>query len=176
MQARSQLLAAYPWSNATPSAETLNAADEARYDEAGGMLVFTRPDKPWGAIVGALPQPTSGAPGALFWGPVEEDERAGYSQQSFSSAGELRWDLDLASDAEQTIWIAIAGSNRSVNHATETLGTALTQANDLLRAKVAAREALLARARLTLPEPELLAAYSWGKLNMADLRRTVRDL
>src|SRR4051812_21296319 len=129
MQARSQLLAAYPWSNATPSAETLNAADEARYDEAGGMLVFTRPDKPWGAIVGALPQPTSGAPGALFWGPVEEDERAGYSQQRFSSAGELRWDLDLAGDAEQTIWIAIAGSHTAVDEASKHIESALKRAN-----------------------------------------------
>lgn len=176
MQARSQLLAAYPWSNTTPSAETLNAADEARYNAARGMLVFTRPDKPWGVCVGALPQPTSGAPGALFWGSVEDDERASYSQQRFSSSGELRWDLVLAGDAEQTIWIAIAGSHTAVDEASEHMRAALKQANDLLSAKITERETLLAGARLMLPEPDLVVAYEWGKLNMADLRRTVSDL
>jgi glycogen debranching enzyme len=176
MQARSQLVASYPWTSTEPAAETLNAHDEASYQPDGRMLVFTRPDKPWRAIVAATPQPNRGAAGDQYWGPVAEEQRAGYSQRSFSSGGELRWDLELSDGAEQTIWIAIAGSNSATSDASEAITAALRRPAELLGDKIAEREALLARARLSLPEPELIAAFEWGKLNMGDLRRTVAAL
>jgi glycogen debranching enzyme len=176
MQARSQLMAAYPRTTTTPTAEALNAHDEARYDPHAGTLVVARPDKPWCAIIGASLPASSGAAGDQYWGPLAEAERVDYSQRSFSTGGELCWELDLTADSEQTIWIAIAGSTRSEAEAATTLSVALTQANKLLRATIIERETLLARARMTLPEPELLAAVEWGKLNMADLRRSVPAL
>ncbi|HEU5100762.1 MAG TPA: hypothetical protein VFU22_17155, partial [Roseiflexaceae bacterium] len=176
MQARSQLLACYPWSNTQPTAETLNAHDEAGYDPRRQALIFTRPDKRWQALIGATPQPSGGAAGDHYWGPLSQEQRASYSQWHFSAGGELRWELNLDDGSEQTIWIAIAGSDISAAEADAVLATALDQANDLLGAKIADREALLARARLTLPEPELVAAYEWGKLNMADHRMAVPAL
>jgi glycogen debranching enzyme len=176
MHARSQLMASYPWSATTPSAETLNAHDEAIYDADSRTLNFSRPDKPWSAIIGSTPEPSGGAAGDRFWGPVAEEDRAGYSQRSFSTGGELQWEIELADGAEQTIWIAIAGSISSADAAAESLTTALDQASNLLRGKIAERAQLLAGARVSLPEPELAAAYEWGKLNMADLRRTVPEL
>jgi glycogen debranching enzyme len=176
MQIRSQLLSAYPWTTSEPAAEALNAHDKATYDGQTGLLVFTRPDKPWCAIIGASPQPNSGAEGDRYWGLLEEADRAGYSQRSFSTGGELRWELELTPNAEQTIWIGIAGSTHSESEAAAALSVALKQASELLREKIAERETLLAHARLTLPEPELTAAVEWGKLNMADLRRTVSTL
>jgi glycogen debranching enzyme len=176
MQARSQLIACYPWSTTEPSAETLNAHDQASYHADSRALRFMRPDKPWCAIIGSTPQPSGGAAGDHYWGSLAEEDRDGYSQRSFSTGGELHWDLNLAGNSEQTIWIAVSGSNTSADEAAETLATALDQANELLRGKIAEREQLLSGARVTLPEPELAAAYEWGKLNMADLRRTVPEL
>jgi hypothetical protein len=176
MQARSQLLASYPWSSSEPSAETLNTHDQASYQADKRALKFTRPDKPWCAIIGSTPQPSGGGSGDHYWGSLAEEDRDGYSQHGFSTGGELRWDLNLAGDSEQTIWIAVCGSTTSADEAADTLATALDQANELLRGKIAEREQLLAGARISLPEPELVAAYEWGKLNMADLRRTVPEL
>jgi glycogen debranching enzyme len=176
MQARSQLMATYPRTTTTPTAEAFNAHDEARYDPQAGTLIVTRPDKPWCAIIGASLPASGGAAGDQYWGPLAEAERADYSQGSFSTGGELRWEFALAADSEQTIWIAIAGSTLSEADAATSLSAALTQAGQLLRTKIAERETLLARARMTLPEPELLAAIEWGKLNMADLRRGVPAL
>ena len=74
-----------------------------------------------------------------------------------------------------TQWIAIAGSDRSRNEANAALREALADPAGLLRRKVAERAKLLARTRVSLPDGTLEAAFDWGKLNLADLRRTVYD-
>jgi glycogen debranching enzyme len=173
MQVRSQLLAAYPWSATTPTAEEHNACDQAAYQADTGTLVFRRPDVDWCALVAASVPPTRGVVGGQSWGTLSEATRAGYSQQQFSSGGELGWQLALAAGESRTLWIGVAGSHVSYSEAAAALHAALDQPHERLRAQSAERCALLTRSRLTLPEPQLAAAFEWGILNMADLRRTV---
>jgi glycogen debranching enzyme len=52
---------------------------------------------------------------------------------------------------------------------------ALNNPDNLLAQKVGGRQNLLARTKVSLPDPALQDAFDWGKLNMADLTRTVTN-
>lgn len=173
LQARSQLMAVYPWTNTTPSAEDRNALDHAAYQDDQGRLAFTRPDVAWCALIGTSLQPARGTASNQIWGPVATNARSGYSQQHFGSGGELGWDLELEADETRTIWVAVAGSHVGKDEAISALEQALAQPEELMRAQIAERTELFVRSQLSLPEPQLVAAFEWGKMNMADLRRTV---
>jgi hypothetical protein len=175
LAARSQLMGAYPWNDTTPSADDFNRKDTAAYDPATGTLTFRTPERRWCALVGASMQPSYGTADDDIWGPVSDAQRDGYSQAKWSAGAMLRWDLDLAAGAEQTLWLVVAGSHTAQQEAEETLRLVLAKPASLLRAKIGERTALLAQTQLCLPDPQLTAALEWAKLNMADLRSTVTD-
>src|SRR5215212_4217758 len=110
LAARSQLMGAYPWNDTSPSADELNRKDTASYDPAAGTLTFRSHERPWCAIVGASVPPSYGVADNAIWGPVSESQRDGYSQAHWSTGAKLRWNLDIAAGAEQTLWVAVAGS------------------------------------------------------------------
>jgi glycogen debranching enzyme len=178
MNAHSELMGAYPWGWTTPNAKEVNGKDTGTCPPASGTLVFQEPDKPWYAMVAAQPglRPGACAVGDGYWGPVPPEERADYSEYGNGTGGQLRWDINLNAGAETTVWMAVAGSHSSRAEADAALQAALTDPAEQLAAKVAQRQQLLAQTQVDLPDEELQAAFDWGKLNMADLRRTATDL
>jgi hypothetical protein len=178
MNAHSELMGAYPWGWTTPNAKEVNGKDTGSCAPTGGTLAFQEPDKPWYAVLAAQAglQPGACAVGDQFWGPVPTEERPDYSEFGNGTGGQLRWNVNLLAGAETTLWFAVAGSHQSRAEADAALDAALSDPDGHLAAKVAQRQELLAQTQVDLPDEELQAAFDWGKLNMADLRRTATDL
>ena len=66
VDARSELMSAYPWGETTPSQLTVNGQDQAAY--ADGALNFSEPGKPWRTAVASRPPPAAGSGGpAVPW-------------------------------------------------------------------------------------------------------------
>jgi len=175
MDARSELMASYPWGSTTPSAKETNGADVGSFDRRSGRLGFREPGKPWFALIGASRRPSGGAASASFWGPVPAPERPDYLEYGNGTGGALSWREKVPAHGARTLWIAVAGSDRSRADAEATLRGALADPAALLSRKVGQRLRLLGDTRVSLPDPALEAAFEWGKLNMADLRITVED-
>jgi glycogen debranching enzyme len=175
MDARSEIMAAYPWGWTTPNAKEFNGADEGSYDRSTGTLTFKESGKPWYAAVRASVVPDQGVVNSASWGPVTEDERAGYLENGNGTGGSLRWNLSVRGGQETTLWVAVAGSNSSQSEAQSTVQGALNNPASLLAQKVNIRQALLAQTKVSLPDAALQDAFDWGKLNMADLTRTVTN-
>jgi glycogen debranching enzyme len=175
MDTRSEVMAAYPWGWTTPNAKESNGPDEGSYDGSTGTLTFEEPGKNWYAAIRASVAPNFGMVNPNFWGPITRAERADYLENGNGTGGRLRWDLSLGSGQETTLWIAIAGSHTRKEDATGALSTALNYPPDsLLTEKVADRLILMKQTQVSLPDdPVLQDAFDWGKLNMADLTRTV---
>src|SRR5215218_8847807 len=70
MDARSEIMASYPWTWTKPSAKCFNQKDVASFDSNSQTLTFQESGKPWYATVGASARPASGSTGDQFWGPV----------------------------------------------------------------------------------------------------------
>ena len=176
MDTRSEIMAAYPWGWTTPSAKESNGPDEGSYDGSTGTLTFEEPGKNWHAAIRASVTPNFGMVNPNFWGPISRAERADYLENGNGTGGRLRWDLSLGGGQETTLWIAVAGSHTSEAEASDALSTALNNPDNLLTQKVADRLTLLNQTKVSLPDdPVLQEAFDWGKLNMADLTRTVTD-
>jgi hypothetical protein len=175
MDARSEVMAAYPWGWTTPSAKEFNGHDEGSYDRSTGTLTFKEPGKPWYAAVRSSVAPEQGAINSDSWGPVSGNERADYLENGNGTGGRLRWSMNVGAGQETTLWVAVAGSHTSQKEATGALTTALRNPTNLLTQKVNARQTLLAKTNVSLPDSTLEDAFDWGKLNMADLTRTVTD-
>jgi glycogen debranching enzyme len=178
MDARSEIMAAYPWGWTTPNAKEFNGPDEGSYNRTTGTLTFKEADKPWYAAVRASVAPDQGVVNSASWGPVTEEERAGYLENGNGTGGSLRWNLSVGGGQERTLWVAVAGSHTSQSEATSALSSALNDPDSLLSQKVNSRQALLNKTQVDLPDEEqqLQDAFDWGKLNMADLTRTVKDM
>jgi glycogen debranching enzyme len=178
MDARSEVMAAYPWGWTTPNAKEFNGRDEGSYNRSTRTLTFKESGKPWYAAIRASVAPDQGVVNSASWGPVTEAERPDYLEYGNGTGGSLRWkDLSVGGGQERTLWIAVAGSHTSKNDATGDLNRALTNPDGLLSRKVSSRLALLNQSKVSLPDdPVLQSAFDWGKLNMADLKRTVEDM
>ena len=178
MDARSEIMAAYPWGWTTPNAKEFNRPDEGSYNRSTGTLTFKEAKKPWYAALRASVVPNQGIVNSASWGPVTEDERAGYLENGNGTGGSLRWKLSVGGGQEKTLWVAVAGSHTSQSEATGALSSALNDPDSLLSQKVNSRLALLNKTKVDLPDEEqqLQDAFDWGKLNMADLTRTVKDM
>jgi Mannosylglycerate hydrolase MGH1-like glycoside hydrolase domain len=174
MQAHSEVMGAYPWGWTTPNAKQVNGKDTGACMPGGESLLFRESGKPWYAQIAAQTglEPDACAVGDEFWGPVPPEERAGYNEFGNGTGGQLRWNVNLSAGGETTVWIAVAGSHLSRDSADRTLRQALSAPGAQLAAKVAKRRELLSRTQVDLPDAGLQAAFDWGKLNMADLRRT----
>src|SRR5829696_5897881 len=148
MDARSEIMAAYPWGWTTPNAKDCNGTDEVSFDNQSRTLTFKdsslpckvitdQPHATGYATVGASTKPASGSTGDQFWGPVVSDEeRAGYLENGNGTGGELTWSLNLGANQENTIWVAIAGSNTSQSEAQSAVRSALKNPANLLTQKV----------------------------------------
>ncbi|WP_139490840.1 glycogen debranching protein [Brevibacillus dissolubilis] len=174
MDVRSELMPAYPWGWSKPeNAKQFNGKDEAAYDAKSGVLTFKETGKDWYAKVGAKQLPAEGKTGEDFWGPVTEKE--GYLEYGNGTGGRLDWNVTFTDQQAKTIWFAVAGSNLSETDASKTLQEALKHPQKLLQDKIKNRKALLGKSVVNLPDQLLEDAFNWGKLNMADLRRTVEN-
>ena len=187
MDTRSEIMAAYPWGWTTPNAKDCNGKDEASFDNQSRTLTFKDSSLPCKAItdqphttgyatVGTSTKPARAFTGDQYWGPVPEGERAGYLEYGNGTGGELVWNLNVGGNQESTIWVAIAGSNSSQSEAQNAVQGALNNPDNLLAQKVNGRQALLAQTKVSLPDATLQDAFDWGKLNMADLTRTVENM
>ena len=77
----------------------------------------------------------------------------------------------------QTLWIAVAGSDKGPGEARSELNAALSDPAGALAAKIADRERWATRTRLSLPgDRRLQDAVDWGKQNVLDLTRRAEDL
>ncbi len=169
LQIRSNLMAAYPWSNSSPAAKDVNDGDLASYSPERGTLTIQEQGKQWFAIIGSSQHPFRGATGDEYWGPVSKAERQSYSENGWGAGGELAWEIAIAPDSRITLWVGVAGSHISEIEAIEALKASLQSPEDLLNTKIQKRTALVSQTAFNLPEPALVEAANWGKLNMADL-------
>ena len=173
---RSDLMTAYPWALTRPNTASSDAHDKGSYSPANGRLTFTRPGKPWCAIVQANAQSHSGTACDEIWGPVPPSDQAVFGQYGHGTGGELEWQITLQPRAATSLWLAIAGSHMTESEALSTIDIALADPAKLLREKIDERLSLLKRTEISVPDKPLEAAFQWAKMNMADLRRTVVDV
>lgn len=176
LEAQSEIMGAYPWDSSTPTAKECNGKDTVSQSDHGNALIFAEPDKPWYAIIGASQPAVSRDVGAQFWGPVSEAERAYFREHGNGTGGQLRWSLHIAGESEYTLWVAVAGSHLGIAQAESALASALAGPERLLHEKIKQRHAVLDQNQILLPETALVDACDWGKLNMADMRRTVAQM
>jgi glycogen debranching enzyme len=183
MDLRSEVMAAYPWGWTTPNAKEFNGLDGGSYNPSTGTLTFKEAGKDWYAAVRSSVAPDQGVVDSGFWGPVTDAERTGHREYGNGTGGSLRWkNLSVGGGDERTLWIAVAGSHTSQSEATSALSSALndpeSSPSQKLNQKVNSRLALLNKTKVDLPDEEqqLQDAFDWGKLNMADLTRTVKDM
>jgi glycogen debranching enzyme len=191
MDVRSEVMAAYPWSWTRPSAKCFNQKDEANFDSQSQTLTFKEGRKPWFATVGSSERPARRATGDQFWGPVTPDQQPEYYEYENpkdpnrdtscadgprGTGGQLVWNLGVGGNQERTLWVAVGGSHSSQSVAQQAVQGALKNPDNLLAQKVQGRQALLDKTSVDLPDEDLEEAFDWGKLNMADLRITVKDM
>ena len=195
VDAHSELLGAYPWGfdNVVPHASD-NLTDSAAFD--GHALVFREQGKlphenaephDWAALVAANRDPSSGVTGETHRGdqgdnvcrppaapPPSECDDGPFGR---GKGGQLRYELSVPAGGTQTLWVAVAGSDEGLPAARTELATALADPEAALARKVARRERLGRRSRVTLPgDPQLAQGVDWAKQNLADSTQSSRDL
>jgi hypothetical protein len=190
----SELLGAYPWtgSQGHPTAAD-NQADLAAFQD--GQLVFTdrgtlpgaQPHDYAAVVASTRPPDGGGEVGAGYRGPQPGTVCAADAQGAPSTCddgphgkgvgGQLRYRVTVAARSVETVWVAVAGSDRGLVDARRELTAALQNPDQLLAAKREARDELAARSRVDLPgDRRLQEAVEWGKQNLADLTQTARNL
>ncbi len=175
LEACSELMAAYPWDNSQPqSAQSFNQADEVTSSAKDGTLTFREPGKSWYAKLGSSLPETKGVRDEQLSIDVTQTPTANIKGKG--ARGQMEWRLQLLKGSSTTIWWAVAGSHQSETEATRALTKALAAPEALLRAKVENRQQLLVQTQVILPDASVQAAFDWSKLNLADLRRSVRQL
>ena len=196
VDAHSELMTQYPWGfdNTVPNAKD-NAADTGSVDR--GTLVFRdtgrlpgeAADHSYTAIVGSdrradgrrdrtralralrrrtrLPRRAEGSDAvACDDGPFGK-----------GTGGQLRYRVELKGRESKTLWIAVAGSERSPGEARDAFAKLTRKPDRLLAAKRASRKALDRWSRVDLPgDRSLQDSIEWGKQNLADLTQTAKDL
>jgi hypothetical protein len=178
IEAESELIPAYPWSGTTPTSESLHLPDQASFDSTLGALQFTQPAQPtlsrsaWYALVSAALDPQDRETGFQSIG-------AGFpptTSKHNGATGTLKYQVTLKGKSTTTVWFAIAGSNVDKAEASGALTLGLASPDGLLRAKISGRQQVLSQAQIHVPDQDIQAAFDWGKLNLADMRRTVRNM
>jgi hypothetical protein len=198
VDAHSELMGQYPWGfdGVKPNASD-NLPDKGRYD--GRNLVFTEdgalpgaPTHHYAALVGTSLKADTGQIGGQFWGPQPGHRCTGKESGAPAdpkpsqcddgpfgrgTGGRLTYTLNLPAGGSETVWLAAAGSDTGLKSARHELSRALRNPGAQLAAKIAARERLAARTKLSLPGDRLVQnAIDWGKQNIADLTQTARDM
>ena len=196
VDAHSELMTQYPWGfdGTVPNASD-NVADTGSF--ADGRLVFndvgTLPLEPaehsYTAIVGSNRDPVDGDTGPGHYGPFGAGRTcAPTDETSLPSAcddgpfgrgtgGRLHYQVDVPGHGSATLWIAVAGSERSADEAESEFARLIDAPAAQLARKRYKRETLANRTRLDLPGDEQLArSIDWGKQNLADLTQVAKDL
>jgi hypothetical protein len=183
VDARSELMNAYPWSGTKPSTKDTNGPDSGSFD--GNALVFADQNKT--ALVASTIRPTAGTTGAGFWGaqtgticPNDSQNMPSQCDNSTfgnGTGGELTYAVTVPANQSRTLWIAVAGSDQSAKEARTELKQVLTNPDRELAFKIGARQALGRHSAVNLPgDPALQQAVDWGKQNLADLTQTAKNL
>jgi len=195
VDAHAELMGHYPWgfTGVTPNASD-NLPDSGSFD--GRHLVFTddgalpgAPEHHYAALVGTALTPDSGEIGDQFWGPQPGHRCTGTEPVApmpsqcddgpfgRGTGGELTYTLSLPAGGSTTVWLAVAGSDRGLAPARQELTRVLRNPAAQLAAKVASRQRLSRRTRLSLPgDPLVQDAIEWGKQNLADSTQRAEDL
>ncbi|HEV2886298.1 MAG TPA: hypothetical protein VGX49_05255 [Jatrophihabitans sp.] len=198
VDAHSELMSQYPWgfTGVTPNASD-NLPDRGSFD--GKNLVFTEdgalPGAPvhhYAALVGTSLKPESGTIGHQFWGPQPGHRCTGTEPGApvdpkpsacddgpfgKGTGGQLTYRVQVPAHGSRTIWLGVAGSDSGLSDARHQLHEVLEHPARDLAAKIAARERLAARTKLSLPGDRLVQnSIEWGKQNIADLTQTARNL
>ena len=178
IQAESELIPAYPWSSTKPTSESRHLQDQVSFDWKLGALQFLQPAQPmysrlaWYALVGAALDPQDHETGFESLGasfPLNTSKHNG-------ATGALSFQINLKGKSSATVWFAIAGSNVDESEASGALTMGLASPDELLSAKISGRQNVLSQAQIQVPDADIQAAFDWGKLNLADMQRTVRDV
>jgi hypothetical protein len=172
IEAQSELIGAYPWSSTIPTSEFLHAQDQVSYDPGTGALQFTQPQKPWYGLVGAAIDRDNSQAGFESLGA----SALGPAGLHNGATGRLTYRVALRGGSDTTVWFAIAGSNVAQSEASWALSLGLAFPEALLHAKISERQEVLSQSQIHVSDPTIQAAFDWGKLNLADMRRIVRNV
>jgi hypothetical protein len=178
IEAESELIPAYPWSSTIPSSESLHLPDQVSFDSTLGALQFTQAAQPkysrpaWSALVRAALDPQDRETGFQSLGADLSSTTSKFN----GATGTLSYQVTLKGKSNTTVWFAIAGSNVEKAEASGALRLGLAFPDELIRAKISERRQVLSQGQIHVPDAMIQAAFDWGKLNLADMRRTVRGV
>jgi hypothetical protein len=171
--AQSEMITSFPWSGTNPTSESVHQQDAVAFDSTTGALQFTQPAHPsWVALVAAALDPQDRSTGFQSLGA----SALGPAGSLHGAAGTLTYRVTLAGHSSTTVWFAVAGSNVARDEAVGALQLGLTSAKGLLNTKIANRQQVLAHANIQVPDAGVQAAFDWGKLDLASMRRSVRNV
>jgi hypothetical protein len=169
----SEIIPAYPWSGTKPTSESLHLPDQVSFDSTLGALQFTQPaQSTWYALVSAAIDPQDRETGFQSIGASFPPNTSTHN----GATGMLKYQVTLKGKSSTTVWFAIAGSNVDKAEASGALTLGLTSPDELLHTKISERQQVLSQAQIHVPDEDIQAAFDWGKLNLADMRRTVRKM
>ena len=191
----SELLAEYPWSfGNTPHAsdqlpDTATVEDGAlRFREQGTLphpnatphdyAAYVASDRrPAAAEVNTAANGHRGPQGTNVCTAEEPPSQCDDGPFGKGAGGQLRYRVTIDGRDSETLWIAVAGSDKGPFDARSELRAALRNPGEQLAAKIDARERAGAMTRLSLPgDRRLQQAVDWGKQNVLDLTRYSEDL
>ena len=140
-----------------------DAPDSARWDPASRVFLARDAEHPWFCVWGAAGSVDAEA---VAHPPPIETRGSGLTTAS-------RYTLSVAPRGTYTLTFVFAGSASSQNAAVATYHALARDHASLLGAQKAHYQALLRRARVTIPDRRLQEAYDWVKVNS---RWLVRDV
>ena len=194
VDAHSELMQSYPWGWTAPGAADANLPDTGAY--ADGSLRFQEQGTPsypnatahdYAAFVGSSLRPTAHALGPNHRGPQDPavicpadgttPARCDDSLVGKGTGGQLTYDVALEPGQQKTIWFAVAGSDQGASAAQREYGKALSNPEQLLKAKASERMQIDEQSAVDLPGDRLLQqSVEWSKQNLADSVQESRDL
>ena len=181
IEAESELIPAYPWSGTTPSSESLhdppNPPDQVSFDSTLGALQFFQTATKYGriawyALVSAALDPQDRETGFEFLAASFPPTASKHN----GATGNLKYQVNLKGKSSTTVWFAISGSNVDKAGSFRSPDARAQFPDELLREKISNRQKVLSQAQIEIPDTDIQAAFDWGKLNLADMQRTVRDM
>ena len=170
-QAHSQVMAAYPWSSTTPTADQVENPDTASV--VGHGVQFQQQQTTDYAEVGSTVTPSQVTAGSGDWGPTTSANQTVFGSKG--AGGQLSWNLQVPAQGT-TLWVGVSASQLGASPALQALRTGLAHPFGLLADKVAERDAVAGQSSFQVPDASVNQALLWSKLNLADLHRTVKDL
>ena len=194
VDAHSELMNSYPWGETEPSQLDYNLRDQASTET--GTLVFREQGTPevknaaehdWAAVVGSALAPSGSETGEDFRGPQdpakvcppspdEAPKRCDDTEYGKGRGGQLRYEINVPAGTTQTVWFAVAGSDKGYEAARGEFDAALADPDALLQQKVADRLALQDYTQLDIPgDRQLQESIDWSKQNLADAVQYVED-